>query len=107
MRNTMNSRENMLGSSPQRAGLSMRQFLWLTGAALLAGCQTAQPSTPVPTAKPRLALQLHPSLSAKQSSWCRPVGSRCASGPRASHFRHVHPSMAQGARRTRSPSLPR
>ncbi len=47
----------MLGSSLQRAGLSRRQFLWLTGVTLLAGCQTAQPSPPVPTATPRPALQ--------------------------------------------------
>jgi WD40 repeat protein len=53
----MNSKGNMPGSSLQRAGLSRRQFLWLTGVALLAGCQTAQPSPPVPTATPRLARQ--------------------------------------------------
>ncbi|HKF38275.1 MAG TPA: WD40 repeat domain-containing protein [Ktedonobacteraceae bacterium] len=47
----------MPGSSLQRAGLSRRQFLWLTGVTLLAGCQTAQPSPPVPTATPRLVLQ--------------------------------------------------
>jgi WD40 repeat protein len=53
----MNSKGNMPGSSPQRAGLSRRQFLWLTAVTLLVGCQTAQPSSPVPTATPRPALQ--------------------------------------------------
>jgi WD40 repeat protein len=53
----MNSKGNISGSPQQRTGLSRRQFLWLTGATLLAGCQTAQPTPPAPTATPRPALQ--------------------------------------------------
>src|SRR5215469_2340730 len=53
----MNSKRNIFRSTPQRAGLSRRQFLWLTGVTLLAGCQTTQPAPPVPTATPFPALQ--------------------------------------------------
>ena len=53
----MNSKINIFRSTPQRAGLSRRQFLWLTGVTLLAGCQTTQPAPPVPTATPLPALQ--------------------------------------------------
>jgi WD40 repeat protein len=53
----MNSKGNMSGPPQQRTGLSRRQFLWLTGATLLAGCQTALPPPPVPTATPHPALQ--------------------------------------------------
>src|SRR5262249_22813897 len=53
----MNSKGDIFRSTPQRTGLSRRQFLWLTGVTLLAGCQTAQPPPPVPTATPRPALQ--------------------------------------------------
>ena len=48
----MNSIGNVSGPPQQRSGLSRRQFLWLTGVTLLAGCQTAQPPPPAHSSAP-------------------------------------------------------